>query len=71
MAIPTFPASKVKPLRFRLQMTQQDLADAIGVARSLVAHWETERAIPSGPAAILLSQLEARASLEEKIPVHA
>lgn len=71
MAIPTYPASKVRPLRKRLALTQQDLADQLGVSQALIAHWETGRAVPSGPAAILLSQLEARAALEEKSPVHA
>ena len=71
MPIPIYPADKVRPLRVKLKMTQQEFADGIGVARSLVAHWETGRAVPTGPAAILLSQYEARQALPEKSLISA
>jgi DNA-binding XRE family transcriptional regulator len=36
-------------MRFRLlrRMTQQDLADALGVSRTTVMKWETGRAVPN------------------------
>ena len=66
MAIPKFPSSKVKQLRDSLGMTQHELADEIGVSQALIAQWENGNRTPTGPAAILLSQLQARESLEEK-----
>lgn len=66
----TFRADRVLPLRKALGMTQQDLADELDVSQSLVAQWEKGQLVPTGPAAILLSQLKAKADLE-KIPVPA
>lgn len=71
LAIPTYPCEKVRRLREALDWTQQELAESIGVVRTLVTLWEKGIRTPSGPAAILLSQLEARTALEEKTPVHA
>jgi len=65
MPIPKFPAGDVKPIRESLGMTQAELADQIGVARTLVTHWEKGLREPTGPAAILLSQLKARSVLEK------
>jgi DNA-binding transcriptional regulator YiaG len=64
MAIPRFPGNQVKPLRDRLGLRQVQLADKIGVTRELVSMWERGERVPSGPAAILLSQEAARANLE-------
>ena len=64
MSIPKFPGSQVRPLRDRLNLKQAQLADKIGVTRELVSMWERGERIPTGPAAILLSQEAARADLE-------
>lgn len=68
MAIPVFPAKKVEPLRRALDLSQQQLADRIGVGRALVSLWEIGLRKPRGPAAKLLAQLAAEAELttEEK-----
>jgi DNA-binding transcriptional regulator YiaG len=71
VGIPTFPTSEIQKLRKQLGMTQSELAETLGVARSLVACWERNIRQPSGPAAILLSQMKARAGLEEKSAVPA
>lgn len=71
MPIPTFPADEVFPLRKAMGLTQTKFAEEIGVARSLVAHWETARAIPSGPAAILLAQKQAELRVKEKSLISA
>jgi putative transcriptional regulator len=71
MAIPRFPAEKVKTLRESLEMTQHELANAIGISQALVAHWENGIRQPSGPAAILLAQMQSRVELEEKSLVSA
>jgi DNA-binding transcriptional regulator YiaG len=64
MAIPRFPSTAVRPLRQRLGIRQAELADKIGVTRELVSMWERGERVPTGPAAILLSQEAARADLE-------
>lgn len=38
---------KVKRIRERLKMTQQEFAEVIGVAMSSVANWENGRSEPS------------------------
>lgn len=58
MATPTFPPHRVRPLRERLALTQEQLAERVGVARSLVTHWESGLRTPSGPAALLLANLD-------------
>lgn len=66
MARRTFPAENVKPLRVLLQWTQNDLAEHLDVSQALVACWENGTMRPQGPVAILLSQLQALANLQEK-----
>lgn len=63
-AIPRFPSSQVRPLRTRLGLKQEQLAVKIGVTRELISMWERGERVPTGPAAILLSQEAARADLE-------
>lgn len=70
MARRTFPCELVRPLRELLGMTQHQLARELDVSQALVAQWESGDRKPSGPAAILLSQIRAKADLE-KIPVPA
>lgn len=61
----TFPADEVASLRQALDTTQDDLAEMLGVGRSLVSHWETGINEPVGPVAILLHQLRSMA-IEKK-----
>jgi putative transcriptional regulator len=49
---------EVAPLRLRLGWTQTELARQLGVSQPLVAMWESGDRKPSGPAAILLRQLD-------------
>ncbi len=58
MANPTYPPENVFPLRKALDLTQEQFAERLGVTRTLVTHWEKAKRIPTGPAAILLQQLE-------------
>jgi DNA-binding transcriptional regulator YiaG len=66
-----FPADKVKALRESCGWTQHQLAEYLDVSRPLVALWETGDRTPSGPAAILLSQLQSREALAEKSLISA
>lgn len=66
-----FPADKVKPLREQFGWTQRDLAEYLDVSQPLIARWESGTLTPSGPAAILLSQLQARENLSEKSLISA
>lgn len=56
-----FPNEKVQEIRVALGLTQVELAKEVGVSQPLVAMWESGDRIPSGPAAIVLSQLRDKA----------
>lgn len=64
MATEYFPPEFVLPLRAKLKITQAELAEKVGVSQPLVALWEAGHRSPSGPASILLKQLEKK--LEKK-----
>jgi DNA-binding transcriptional regulator YiaG len=62
MSTPIFDRRKVRPLRERMGLSQEEFARRLGVHRTLVVHWEQEQddrqqRTPTGPAALLLSQL--------------
>lgn len=63
---PTFPASKVEDLRNRLDLTQEQFAQKLGVSRTLVTHWEKGIRVPSGPVAILLDTLNSQKNLSKR-----
>lgn len=46
MAADTAIGTRIKKRRQVLDMTQQDLADALGVSKSTVANWETGKHFP-------------------------
>lgn len=52
-----FTAKEIKELRKRLKLTQQGLADKLGVARETVAHWEVSKKKPSNLARRQLARL--------------
>ena len=52
-----FTAKEIKELRKKLGITQQELADRIGVDRVTVARWETEQKRPSQLARRQLARL--------------
>ena len=54
-----WPASRIKALRKRMKLTQQDLSYLVGVGRPAVGHWETDRGHPGTCPALFLSMLEA------------
>lgn len=71
MGIPTFPHERVKDVRERLDLTQTEFAAQIGVSQCLVSQWENGDRSPTGPAAILLAQMAARADAAEKSLISA
>lgn len=66
MAIPVFPWREVRPLRLSLGMTQEEFANEIGVTHPLISMWERGVRSPTGPAAILLGQMQGKADLDTK-----
>lgn len=49
-------------LRKQLELSQQSLAEKIGVDQGTVSKWESGKQSPSGPALKLLRQLSSEAS---------
>lgn len=54
-------ADELKRIRGRLRLTQQELADQLGVSRVTVARWETGLRTISEPVARLIRRLAAEA----------
>lgn len=54
-------SEQVKEVRVALGLTQVEFAKEVGVSQPLVAMWEGGDRDPSGPAAIVLSQLKEKA----------
>ena len=48
---------KLKAIRLSNKMTQDDIAEALGVSRSTVAMWETGKALPRADKLIELAKL--------------
>lgn len=51
-------SEEVRNIRRRLDLTQTELAEKLHVTRDAVANWENDRCSPSGPAEVLLRQLD-------------
>ncbi len=47
----------LREARLRKKLTQQDVADALGITRSTVAMWETSKALPRLPVLFRLAAL--------------
>jgi DNA-binding transcriptional regulator YiaG len=52
---------KVRALRQRLNMTQQELAEELGTRQQTISEWETEMYRPRGTSATLLNIVAERA----------
>ena len=50
---------QIRKARKRLNLTQAELAEKIGLSRNAIAQWETGRCSPRGPAEILIRQMLA------------
>lgn len=58
---------EIRKLREVLGFSQAELADAIGVNRSAVTHWESGYRNPSGPSKKMLEMLR-KTRLSKKLP---
>ncbi len=58
---------EIKELRLKLKMTQQELADKLGVVRLTVIRWETGQKHPSNLAMRQLTQLDQNAKKEKHL----
>ena len=54
------PADEIKALRARLELTQQELAQKLGVSLRTVSRWETGEGEPSRLARLQLERLAKR-----------
>lgn len=50
------PARRLRQLRADLELTQQEMAERLGVTRVTLSLWERGRALPSLEKAVLLEQ---------------
>jgi len=57
---------QIQRLRKRLKLTQAALGQRLGVTRAAVSLWESGDRTPSGPAVMILSQLQATAKFRAK-----
>jgi len=62
MPAPVIRASDVLFIRERLDITQEELAEKVGVQRTAVCHWERGIRKPTGPVRILLDKLRQTAA---------
>lgn len=62
MATADFSPAEIRSLREDLGLTQEQLAERVGVARTTVTLWETGDRNPSGSAILLLDQLANKAA---------
>ena len=59
-------AADVVQLRENLGLTQVELAERLGVSHVAVHYWETGKRVPSGPASILLKQLQGQSEIAKQ-----
>lgn len=59
--------NRIKALRKRLNLTQQQLADRIGARQHTIARWETGRNEPKGAYLKALNELAAKVKIKRKI----
>lgn len=57
-------SGSIRALRNHLGMTQQELADALGMRQQTISEWETGMYKPRGGTATLLTMIAERASFE-------
>jgi DNA-binding transcriptional regulator YiaG len=61
---PGWDATSVRGLRRHMQLTQEELAEALGVRQQTVSEWETGAYRPRGASGRLLSIVAERAGFE-------
>ena len=59
-------SNQIRLIRRRLGLTQQEFADALGVAKSTVGRWEIDHVKPSPLAETKLRQLRKNLNSKEK-----
>lgn len=57
----TITPEEIRALRGSLGLTQGELAQRLCLSREAITHWETGRSNPSGPAEMLLRQMQVEA----------
>lgn len=65
----TMDPERIRALRQRLQLTQEDFAHLIGVTFSTVNRWENGKSTPNRIATRLLMGLERRQQQKAPVPV--
>ncbi|MCM5705823.1 NadS family protein [Larsenimonas salina] len=60
----------VVAIRARLQVSQADFANAIGVSLETIQHWENARRTPTGMAAKVLATIQKRPEFYRELESH-
>lgn len=55
-----FPMTKIKEIREKLKMSQQELGEAVGVGQTAISNYEVGDRIPDVPVAIKLRDLAVK-----------
>ncbi len=63
----SFQADDIRMIREKAELSQHDLADALGVGKKAVQSWEANRNIPGGSAARLLSMINDNPEIIEDL----
>jgi DNA-binding transcriptional regulator YiaG len=64
---PVWEADRIRALRRHMRLTQQELADEMGIRQQTVSEWETGQYQPRGPSLTLLNLIAERAAFAYRV----
>jgi DNA-binding transcriptional regulator YiaG len=65
-----YDVANVKAIRLKLEVSQQELADALGTSVDTIKSWENKRRNPTGLAAKVLATIQDNPSFYHELSAH-
>ena len=65
-----YDVANVKAIRLKLEVSQQELADALGTSVDTIKSWENKRRNPTGLAAKVLATIQDNPSFYHDLSAH-